>query len=367
MVLTNGKRVVTSVFTVALLISSHPTNTDSRDIAGKVATAGVIAAGVLGLGAALYYAFSEKSDEQLICEAQDAVPAARVERRHYYDIYEYFIGLRTVVEIDINDIEQQFLYPVALRAWTMRTSVDAHVNALNHHFSTLKSLLDALSERVNRLEGKGQTHTALYDRLVWVRRDVRDELSHLDGYYHMLAQHRAFFSVYAYEAMLYDVYERERGIIQNYQYDPFLLERYILQAVHMHGISGEYPLIIYWARLNDHIDALINRINNLKYYYPGRTPLANQLLEELNYVRSVVEMSLAFREEKRVKREREDQEARLAIQRREAFAYECEVNTRAIEAAAEWALVREEREHNRIEREKLRQQQNPQVIIITDC
>lgn len=362
MVTTVQKRVVTGVFAGALLVSSLPATADVKDTLCKVGIGAAAIAGIAGIGAAIAYAFSEKSDEQLVSEARDEVSASRIERRQYYDLYEVWIGLRYLVDPKLDALEQQFLYPVALHAWTLHNSVDAHISAMNIHFSTLKKLLDTILERINRLECNGNSYLSIYDRLVSARRDLREELAQLDGYYQLMAQHKGFFSLYAYEAMLYDVYNRELEIGRNYQYDPYLFERYLIQAVYMHGLPGEYPVLTYLIRLNDHLEALAQRIDNLKYYYPSRTVLAQQLYDYLLYVRGVVEVSVAYREEKQLKRVQEEQE----IRRRELIAREVEANARTMQASAEWALAREERERNRIEREKLRQQQETPVIIISN-
>lgn len=355
MVLTLQKRVVTGICAIVLLISSSPTHTRQDDTAAHVAAGCAIGAGILGLigavSAGIYYLCS-KSDEQVLEEARGSLQLAHSYGVRFQNVYTNVFERGYCGEPTLDDIELHFLLPVAMEAAKTGFSVIEYVDALERSVTSLNEALSQVSDRIQKLERDYKTCSSVYESLRLVRSAIRQELAYLEGYSARFSDHKAFFELYAYESKLCGVYAYELEVGRNYQHDLYLFERYIMQSIGTHGLRGDYPLVAYHVRLTDHIERLDRYVNKLRYQYPSRLPLAHQLLGYLRSMRGVIELTPAFKEEKRMKKEAEDRAEWLAYQARQAAALEAHARAAQIEAEAQRALVRLERERNRIEREK---------------
>jgi|GEM_PF-3814221 len=356
MVLPLQKRVLMSICASSLLTAPSFAKSTDDNIWGKVATGCAVVAGIASIGALIGWACS-KTDEQVASEGfgvLNEASRARLDHGFYNICANVGYGINSMY---LEALEQEVLYPIALRAWEHNTSMRDYISNLSDQLSTLKSWLYTVEDRISSLERNHDTYGSIYARLRALSRDMSEEINALDGYYNLLYKHRAFFNLYAYEAKLYKYYNREMEIGRVYTHDVYLFERYILQAVGTHSLRKDFPLLAYDSDLNAHIAQLADYISALPYYYPGRTVTATQLLDYLKYMRGVVEASHAFKEEKRAQREAEERRVRFEYER---AARERETTAREMQAAAEWARVREERERKRI----LQNQQPPTVIIV---
>jgi hypothetical protein len=352
MVLTAQKRVATGVFALALIMSVPAIHPKSNNTAAKVATGCAITAGILGLvgavSAGINY-FSNKSDEQVLEDGVSALHFAHLYGTRFKPLYIQVFDSTSYGSPTLNDIEINFLLPIVMASIQEGFSILAHVDGVAHGVAMLRDALSSVTDRMQTLKHNGQRHTRIYQELKSIRSELKAEFSYMEGYSAQLTRHRAFFALYVYESTLCGIYAQELEVGRLYQHDPYLFERYIMQVIGMHSGYNDYALIAYHAQLSDHIDQLESHMQQLRYHYPSRTPLAHQLLSYLRYVRAVIETMSVFKQESRMKQEADDRAEWLLIKQRQAAAAEANAYAAQMMADAARASARAERERNCIE------------------
>lgn len=360
MVPISQKRTVMGLSLILLFTPAVPVKAVHNDTAGNIAAGCLIGAGILGLcglAAGIAYACS-KSDEQVADDTQQELRNARHDRQRFYTEYMNVFERAQYNSAGLNEIEQSFLSVVAYRAYYEfnHFSIETYINTLKDHITYLEKSLSDIKDRMRSLESKGQTYSSIYDRLSGLRRDVDTELNHLlKPYYQRFVDHRGYFAIYAFESKLYDLYKREFEIGRQYQYDTYLFERLLLQTISAHQLNRNYPLVDYYNRLSENIETLEYKLQGLKYYYPKRTPEAQQLLDFLVYVRGVLANSSAYKEDRQRKKEDDARQELLALRRRETEAAEREAAAHVMRASAEM---------QRACMEQVRYAQQPTVVVV---
>lgn len=359
MITATQKRLVMGFCAVLLLMPSAPTKT-SNNAASNIMTGCLIAAGVLGvcsLAAGVASLFT-KTPEQVAQEAEQALQEANRDSHRFYTEYVYAFDQTRSVTLD--EIERNFLYPIAERCFYDNFCMESYISKLAEHKKALTYAEAQLADHIRALEQNNEKSRSMYNRLRSIKQTVVAEHSYLDAYYVRLADHRAFFKLYAYEAKLYKMYAYEMTLSQQYMHEPYLFERYVLAHIRARHSASEYPILAYCNHLSDHIDSLAGYLNSLRFYYAGRTPLAQKLLSELRYLRGIIQSTAAFQEERDRKRTDDARREQLALQRRLAEAHEREAHAHMMQAQAQL-------ERNLIERDRLAQMQaaaNTQVTVV---
>ena len=313
------------------------------------------------------YAWS-KTDEQVADAADRAVRDADRDAKRFFTEYMNVFSEYTLATYgypSLADIEKRFLEVVAYRAYydLNRFSVSSYISALSTHRTTLHQELEQVVDRIYKLESAYETHKPVYHRLVSLRKALVEERALLDYFYPKFADHRAYFELYAFESKLYGIYDREMQLWYHYYNDPYALEHYLLDTITAYSAEREYPLVVYYYRLNNNIDTLRDLINKLSYTYPVRSVDARKLLDYLIYIRKTLVKTPEYKEQVRLKKEADDRQEWLELQRRNTRAQEEAARAQALRAQAEMQRVVAENHRNYIEHVKLAQQPHISVVI----
>jgi hypothetical protein len=358
MTLISQKWTVMGLSVVLLLAPSVPAKarddgwTKALGVGAAVAAVGAVCGAAV---AGIVYAFS-KSDEQIADDAQQLLRNFRNSPLwRFYTEYVNVFERAYYGTPGLDEIERGFLAVVANRAHELNLSMESYISDLKDNLTLLEKSLSDVKDRMHSLEARHETYTAIYDRLSNLRRGLEDELSRFKPYYQRFADHRAYFVLYAFEAKIHDIYKHEFEIGRYYQYDLYLLEYNLVRAAVAHNLSREYPLLKYHKRLSEHIETLERKLRDLKYYYPTRTPDAQQLLDYVIYMRGVIANSSAYKEERHRKKEDDARQELLALRRREAEAAEREAVAHQMRAVAEM---------QRACAEQARLAQQPTVVVV---
>ena len=335
---------------LALALLTQPIQARDRDDDGvdplkTVGIIGGICLGAYAIGNGIKY-LCTPSNESLISNARDAQDYAQ--RR--YDSPMRFLASRNYDRTENTICELQTY---------LTGSVHSYLRDMRSTLDNIRLASADLSDRLHKLERKGESHSSDYRHMERAYRDLASTESALSRAYEYIGWQSTYSDLYVAIHELHNHYAELLTQVSTYGTNRMTLARYIKEQIAIKGVNNRnpYPLISYTETLSDRINVITPAIQRC-CYAPMLLAKANDMVEKLKLVRTILladdryafeiqDRERARREEERLRIERERLEAeRLKAEAAQRQAYAAERQNR--ELAYQNDLLREQ---NRIERD----------------